>query len=66
MIAHLSLGKKLTKFQVTRHTHYKDYSMEEIPAKDFKVRMSEIMEPDALVREDTYWDKQRPEKLSRI
>ena len=64
MIAHLSLGKKLTKFQVTRHTHYKDYSMEEIPAKDFKVRMSEIMEPDALVREDTYWDKQRPEKLS--
>ncbi len=64
MIVQIKLNKMLAKFQVVRNTFYTDYSTEEIPQKAFKFTGSERTDPNALTRNDTFWEEKRPEKLS--
>ena len=64
MVVQIRLHKALTKFQVIRNTFYKDYSLQEIPQKEFKFLGNEKTDPNALTRNDAFWEENRPEKLS--
>ncbi len=64
MIVQLRLTEFITKFEVVRSTHYTDFSTEEIPAKTFKFLGDERTEANAMIRDDQFWEENRPVKLN--
>jgi len=64
MIVQLKVVDFLHKFQVRRTTDYSNFSFEEIPAKTFKFRGAEKTLPDALAKDDAFWDSYRVDPLS--
>ena len=64
MIAQLRVTEFLTKFEVVRSTHYTDFSTSEIPDNTFKFMGTEMVENNAMMRDDTFWEQNRPVKLN--
>ena len=64
MIVQLKLTEFITKFEVVRSTRYSDFSTEEIPDKTFKFMGNEKIEANAMMRDDKFWEENRPVKLN--
>lgn len=65
MVAELSLLDFLTKGIIIRNTRMDGYSFEPLPKKMFKGKMIEVFEPDAKIRNNTYWQQNRLVPLTR-
>lgn len=65
MVAELSLLDILSKAIVIKNTRMDNYSFEEIPAKTFKTKLSEIYEPDAMIHDRNFWQQNRMVPLTR-
>ena len=65
MTVQMKLTSFFTKFQVQRNTHYSDYSLEEIPKKQFKFAGPQMTDPNAEMRTQEYWTQRRPEPLTK-
>ncbi|MEG1579914.1 MAG: DUF5686 family protein [Bacteroidaceae bacterium] len=65
MLVQLKVAKFLGKFQVRRSTHYRNYNFSNIPEKQFKIRGIEYTEPNAMMRNLSYWDQHRPVPLTK-
>ena len=65
MIVQLKLADFMSKFQVERSTYYNNYSIEEIPKKTFKFLGPQYTDPNAMMRDEAYWDSKRPVKLTK-
>lgn len=65
MIVQLTLAKFLQKFQVERLTRYSNFDFNPIADRAFKFRGDTHTDPGAMMRDESYWEEQRPEKLSK-
>lgn len=64
MIVQISVIGSFTKFHIKRDTYYSNYSMEEIPEKEFKFLGKERLLADAMMKDNKYWNSVRPEPLT--
>jgi len=64
MIVQLKVVDFLHKFQVRRTTDYSNFAFDEIPAKTFKFRGAEKTLPDALSKDEAFWEAYREDPLS--
>ena len=64
MIVQISVIGSLTKFHIKRDTYYSNYSLEEIPEKEFKFLGKERLLADAMMKDNKYWNSVRPEPLT--
>lgn len=64
MIVQLRVVEFVTKFEVVRSTHYTNFSTEEIPDKEFKFMGNEMVETNAMMRDDAFWEQNRPVRLN--
>jgi hypothetical protein len=65
MTVQIKLANFLTKFQVQRSTYYSDYSLDEIPKSQFKFAGPQMTDPNAMMRDEVFWNSKRPVKLSQ-
>lgn len=65
MVAELSLLDILTKAIIIRNTRMNNYSFEPLPNKLFKGKMTEVFDPDAKIRSNSYWQQNRLVPLTR-
>ena len=65
MVAELSLLNILTKGIIIRNTRMDNYSFEPLPKKLFKGKMTEVFNPDAKIRSNSYWQQNRLVPLTR-
>lgn len=65
MIVQLTLAKFLQKFQVERLTRYNNFDFSPIADRTFKFKGDTHTDPGAMMRDEAYWEEQRPEKLSQ-
>jgi hypothetical protein len=65
MTVQMKLTNFLTKFQVQRGTYYSDYSLNEIPKTQFKFAGPQMTDPNAMMRDEAFWNGKRPVKLSQ-
>lgn len=52
------------KFQVQRLTRYSEFTFNKIPNKQFKFKGKEKSDVYAMMRDEAFWDRYRPEKLT--
>lgn len=64
MIVQISVIGTFTKFHIKRDTYYSNYSLEEIPDKEFKFLGKERLLADAMMKDNKYWNSVRPEPLT--
>lgn len=64
MIVQISVIGSFTKFHIKRDTYYSNYSLEEIPDKEFKFLGKERLLADAMMKDNKYWNSVRPESLT--
>ena len=64
MIVQISVIGSFTKFHIKRDTYYSNYSLEEIPEKEFKFLGKERLLDDAMMKDNKYWNSVRPEPLT--
>lgn len=64
MIVQISVIGAFTKFHIKRDTYYSNYSLEEIPEKEFKFLGKERLLADAMMKDNKYWNSVRPEPLT--
>lgn len=64
MIVQISVIGSFTKFHIKRDTYYSNYSLEEIPDKEFKFLGKERLLADAMMKDHKYWNSVRPEPLT--
>ncbi len=64
MIVQISVISSFTKFHIKRDTYYSNYSLEEIPDKEFKFLGKERLLADAMMKDNKYWNSVRPEPLT--
>lgn len=64
MIVQISVIGSFTKFHIKRDTYYSNYSLEEIPDKEFKFWGKERLLADAMMKDNKYWNSVRPEPLT--
>ena len=64
MIVQISVIGSFTKFHIKRDTYYSNYSLEEIPDKEFKFLGKERLLADAMMKNNKYWNSVRPEPLT--
>lgn len=64
MIVQISVIGSFTKFHIKRNTYYSNYSLEEIPEKEFKFLGKERLLADAMMKDNKYWNSVRPEPLT--
>ncbi len=64
MIVQISVIGSFTKFHIKRDTYYSNYSLEEIPDKEFKFLGKERLLTDAMMKDNKYWNSVRPEPLT--
>ena len=65
MMVELKLTDFFTQAFVSRKTRLTDYDFSPIPDKLFKGKAKRKVEPDAQIRDDSYWEGQRPEALTK-
>ena len=65
MITELSFAKFLQEAIVIKNNRYTGYSFDELPAKLFKGKRTEIKEPDAGMRGKTFWSEYRQVELTK-
>ena len=65
MVVQLMLAKFLQKFQVERLTRYSNFDFAPIAPRVFKFKGETQTDPGAMMRDEEYWEAQRPVKLSR-
>jgi hypothetical protein len=65
MITEMKFAKFLSKAIVIRTTRLSDYSFDELPKRLFKGKRDEVRDPDADMRDDTFWSKYRQVELSK-
>ena len=64
MIVQISVIGSFTKFHIKRDTYYSNYSLVEIPEKEFKFLGKERLLADAMMKDNKYWNSVRPEPLT--
>ena len=64
MIVQISVIGSFTKFHIKRDTYYSNYSLEEIPEKEFKFLGKERLLADAMMKDNKYWNSVRSEPLT--
>lgn len=64
MVAELVLFDFVQKGVAIRTTRLSDYSFDEIPASLFKGREKKVIDPDARLQSDAYWQQQRRVELT--
>lgn len=64
MIVQISVIGSFTKFHIKRDTYYSNYSLEEIPEKEFKFLGKERLLADAMMKDNKYLNSVRPEPLT--
>lgn len=65
MIVQMKIASFLSKFQVERSTYYSNYSIQEIPKKEFKFLGPQYTDPNAMMRDEAYWNDKRPVALTK-
>lgn len=65
MTVQMKLASFLTKFQVQRGTFYSNYALNEIPKATFKFAGPKMTDPNAMMRDNAFWNDKRPVKLSQ-
>lgn len=65
MIVQLKVVNFLQKFQVKRTTEYSNFNFDEIPEKTFKFKGNQIIDPNAMMRDDAFWAEHRAEALTQ-
>lgn len=65
MQVQLELLEFLTKFQVRRTTRYSDYAFDSIPENRLNWLGDKKTAPDAMLRTDSFWEKERPLPLTK-
>lgn len=65
MWAELSLTSFLSKALVVRNTRLHDYAFDELPNKLFKGRLKVRHEADAMVRDESFWNRYRAVELTK-
>lgn len=65
MTVQMKLAKFLSKFQVQRGTYYSEYSLEDIPKKEFKFIGPQMTDPNAEMRDQAFWNNHRPVALTK-
>lgn len=64
MIIQLKLASWLNKFQVERTVRYSDFDFTSIPERSFKIKGDTKVESSAKMRDEEFWEEQRPTPLS--
>ncbi len=64
MILQLKLTSWLSKFQVERTVRYSGYDFSDIPDRSFKIKGDTKIESSAKMRDEEFWEEQRPTPLS--
>lgn len=65
MYVEMALTKFLTKALVIRTTRMSDYAFDALPDKLFKGKAKERHEADAMMRDESFWNKYRTVELSK-
>ena len=65
MVVELVLFDFIQKGVAIRTTRLSDYRFDEIPAKMFKGREKQIVDPDAAMMDDAFWQQQRKVELTK-
>lgn len=65
MFVEMSIAKFLTKAIVIRTTRMSDYAFDELPDKLFKGKTKVLHESNAMMRDETFWDKYRSVELTK-
>ncbi|MGL4851404.1 MAG: DUF5686 family protein [Phocaeicola sp.] len=65
MLIELTLAKFLDGLQIQRITRYSDFSFDKVAEKLFKRRGDEIKDPNAMIRDEEFWQEYRPVPLSK-
>ena len=65
MLVQLKLVDFLQKFQVQRTTQYKNFSFDPIPDQSFKFKGDILVDANAQMRDEEFWEEQRTENLTR-
>ncbi|GAY27966.1 membrane protein [Prevotella sp. MGM1] len=65
MIAELKVANFLQKAIVIRTTRLSDYAFDDLPKQLFKGKAREVKEADAMMRDDSFWDKYRQVHLTK-
>jgi len=65
MITELKFARFLQKAIVIRTTRLTDYSFAELPPSMFKSRRTEIVDPDAEIRDEDFWAQYRQVELTK-
>ena len=65
MFVEMSIAKFLTKAIVIRTTRMSDYAIDELPDKLFKGKTKVLHESNAMMRDETFWDKYRSVELTK-
>ncbi len=64
MILQLKLSSWLQKFQVERTVRYSDFDFTPIPERSFRIKGDTKVESSAKMRDEEFWEEQRPTPLS--
>ncbi|MEG1728573.1 MAG: DUF5686 family protein [Bacteroidaceae bacterium] len=64
MLVQLELTEFVSKFMVRRSTKYSNYDFSEIPNQAFKIKGPQRIEPNAMMRDESFWTKHRAVPLS--
>ncbi len=64
MLVQLKVMDFMAKFMVKRTTEYSHFSFEEIPEKSFKFKGLERTLPDAMMKDEVFWEDYRSNPLS--
>lgn len=65
MLIQLKLANFLQKFLVKRTTQYSNFSFEPLPDKTFRFKGKQITDADAMMRDNSFWERHRPEVLTK-
>ncbi len=64
MLVQLKIVDFVQKFQVRRTTQYSHFSFAPIPDRDFRFKGHEIVDADAQIRDEAFWQQHRSEQLT--
>lgn len=65
MVCEIAYMKSLSAVQVRRITKYRNFGFDPLPAKLFARKGKEIKDVNAMMRDDSFWEEYRPEKLTK-
>lgn len=65
MLIQLKIANFLQKFQVKRTTEYSNFDFNDIPEKTFKFKGGQMTDPNAMMRDEAFWQEHRSEQLTK-